>query len=263
MSIKSLLSPLRRIHYGMGYYKNSIMQVFSWAFKKTEDHNYYYHLKDENYLYLIHFLSTTFDRPLEEVRRYIEEIRNDQEIVSTLESNFKGNAKFKDSIPGIGRRVAWYAIVRIMKPNLVVESGVYQGLGSLVISKALLKNQDSGIFGKYLGTDIDPNSGILFKDEFKTIGKIEIGDTIEILGREKTLIDLYICDSDHSEEYELKEYQNLATRINNSSVVISDNSHVTRILCDWSENEKRKFFYFSEKPLNHWYPGGGIGISIK
>jgi predicted O-methyltransferase YrrM len=247
----------------MGYYKSPIIQVVSWAFRKTEDHNYYYHLTDENYLYLSHFLSTTFNRPLEEVRSYIEEIRGDQEIISTLESNFKANAKFKDSVPGIGRRVAWYAIVRIMKPNLVVESGVYQGLGSLVISKALSKNQDSGVFGKYLGTDIDPSSGIFFKDEYRAIGKIEIGDTIEILNREKTLIDIYICDSDHSQEYELKEYQNLATKMHNSSVVISDNSHVTQVLSDWSEIEKRRFFYFSEKPLNHWYPGGGIGVSIK
>ena len=75
------------------------------------------------------------------------------------------------------------------------------------------------------------------------------------------MVDLYICDSDHSSIYELKEYQALEFKIDKSSVVISDNSHATDVLANWSLEKNREFFFFRENPKDHCYPGGGIGIS--
>jgi putative aminopeptidase FrvX len=61
------------------------------------------------------------------------------------------------------RRIVWYALVRIFKPNVVVESGTEKGLGSLIINRALEKN---GI-GQLHTLDIDIYAGSLFDDQDK------------------------------------------------------------------------------------------------
>jgi hypothetical protein len=252
---------LKRLKYSSSYHKASVLNSIRWSWKKTEDHNYYYGLTDQNYLYLTHFLCTTFRCPFDEIEGYLDEIRSDLEIKSILSSSFMQNNDLRDSIPEIGRRVGWYVIVRILKPKLVVESGVYQGLGSLIISKAIEKNVMDGYGGRYIGTDIDPDSGVFYTGRLTNFGEIRIGDSIQILNSINSVVDLYICDSDHSSIYELKEYQALEFKIDKSSVVISDNSHATDVLANWSLKNNREFHFFRENPKDHWYPGGGIGIS--
>jgi predicted O-methyltransferase YrrM len=55
----------------------------------------------------------------------------------------------------LGRRVAWYALIRIYKPKVIVETGTDKGIGSLVIQKALEKNG----YGTLYTLDIDRYSG--------------------------------------------------------------------------------------------------------
>ena len=75
-------------------------------------------------------------------------------------------------------------------------------------------------------------------------------------------IDLFINDSDHSANYEFLEYQAISNKLSDSAVILGDNSHVTNSLMQFSKETKREFLFFQEKPLEHWYPGAGIGISF-
>jgi predicted O-methyltransferase YrrM len=257
----NILRPLKRLKYALHYFSPQLIELFRWSIRRTEDHNYYYELEEDNYLYLCHFLSTTFGTPVREVESYLNEILSDHEIRDILASNFKNDPRLKDSSPYIGRRVGWYIIVRIMKPKLVFESGVFQGLGSLVICKALSFNKIEGYTGTYLGTDIDPSSGVFFKGDLAIYGQILFDDTVSAVNALDTDIDLYICDSDHSATYELKEYQAAKSKMSEDGIIISDNAHATNVLAKWSEVNNKNFFFFKEVPKNHWYPGGGIGIS--
>lgn len=47
-----------------------------------------------------------------------------------------------------------------------------------------------------------------------------------------------------------------------SAIILGDNSHVTSKLAEFSVQEERRFMYFAEEPAQHWYGGGGIGISL-
>ena len=76
-------------------------------------------------------------------------------------------------------------------------------------------------------------------------------------------IDLFIHDSDHSAEHEAQELELVKSRLPDDGIVLSDNSHVTTELAKWSLRNGRRFLYFAEQPLNHWYPGAGIGVSTK
>jgi hypothetical protein len=89
------------------------------------------------------------------------------------------------------------------------------------------------------------------------------GDSIESLKKLDVAIDLFINDSDHSADYEAEEYKIIADKLSERAFVLGDNSHVTDKLLEFSLATNRQFIFFKEKPLNHWYPGAGIGISFK
>ena len=163
----------------------------------------------------------------------------------------------------VGRRIGWYALVRAMKPNLVIETGVHHGVGALVLASAILRNQAFGVDGKYLGTDINPLAGELLPDSFDGIADVIIGDSLETLrGLRSSRIDIFINDSDHSSSYELEEYDAIWPLLQANSIILGDNSHATDSLRNFSEAKNRRFLFFKEEPADHFYHGAGIGFSI-
>ena len=74
-------------------------------------------------------------------------------------------------------------------------------------------------------------------------------------------IDLFINDSDHSAEYEFKEYLAIKNKLSKTGIILGDNSHSTDKLIKFSIENNRRFILFRDEPSNHWYPGAGIGIS--
>lgn len=160
-----------------------------------------------------------------------------------------------------GRRLGWYALVRALKPRTVVETGVDKGLGSCVLAAGLLRNRAEGHPGRYLGTDINPQAGWMFQGAYREAGEILYGDSIESLQRLEGPIDLFINDSDHSSEYEEREYACIALKLSPTAVVLGDNAFVTDKLYQFAVVTGRRFLFFSEKPADHWYPGAGIGAA--
>ena len=132
------------------------------------------------------------------------------------------------------RRIGWYIIARILKPKIIVETGVDKGLGSVILAEALIKNKSEGFFGKYYGTDINLNAGYLFDDIYSEMGEILYGDSIESLSNLNEDIDLFINDSDHSAVYERNEYLTILNKLNTNSVILGDNSNSTEELLNFS-----------------------------
>ncbi|MEI1305755.1 class I SAM-dependent methyltransferase [Rhizobium aouanii] len=161
-----------------------------------------------------------------------------------------------------GRRLGWYAIARVKKPKVLIETGVDHGVGSCVLASALLRNAAEGHPGRYYGTEIRPEAGALFTGEYATVGRILYGDSIQSLTTFAEPIDMFVNDSDHSGEYEYREYQTISEKLSIGAIILGDNAHVTDSLSRFSRETGRKFVFFSEKPLDHWYPGAGIGISF-
>jgi len=161
-----------------------------------------------------------------------------------------------------GKRIGWYAIARALKPQVIVETGVDQGLGACVLTAALIKNCEDGHEGRYYGTDINPEAGYLLSGKYADYGRIIYGDSIKTLEEFSGPIDLFINDSDHSDEYEAAEYETISGKLSSESIILGDNCHVTDKLLNFSLQVHRNFIFFAERPSGHWYPGGGIGISF-
>ena len=151
------------------------------------------------------FKNSTF----EQIKFYLQELENDKEIRDHIrDSIYESNLKeYADSIIEFSRRLGWYICARLLKPKVVVETGVDKGLGSVVLIRALMKNKEEGYSGYYYGTDINSQAGYLLNGEYQEYGEILYGDSLESLNKITNEIDLFINDSDHSAEYELNEYE--------------------------------------------------------
>jgi hypothetical protein len=95
------------------------------------------------------------------------------------------------------------------------------------------------------------------------MGTILYGDSIDSLTALDVTVDVFVNDSDHSAEYEGREYRVIASKLSERAVIIADNAHVTDELLKFSRETGRQFLFFREEPANHWYLGAGIGLSFK
>lgn len=246
----------------LSLYENKLKLAREWSRKRTEFSNYYYQLTPRNREDLAFLISVMAGIRVEQVEDLFNEVENNQNLKETL-MNFKNSRKdLCDSTMELGRRIGWYALIRIARPRLVVETGVHHGLGSLVICAALLKNREEGFMGRYLGVDIDPNCGSLFQSPFTEVGSIVTGDSLELLPAVESEIDFFINDSDHSAHHEMSEYLCIKDKLNDGSIILGDNCHQSDSLRFYSRSNNRNFIFFKEEPYNHFYTGAGIGISF-
>ena len=257
---------LRRFHYASkNYFFNNYLQMIRWVFNSKEDTNYTYHLTEENLNYLAQTIACVTKSNFSSIINYFSEAQQNGELIQHIQTTIQHSdqKKFTDKEVRFGRRLGWYAFVRILKPKIVIETGVDKGLGSVLICSALLENKKEGFNGRYFGTDINPKAGFLLTGKYKEVGEILYGDSIDSLSGFKENIDIFINDSDHSSHYEYREYNTVKPLLGEKGIILGDNAHCTDQLSKFSLENDRHFLYFQEKPKNHWYPGGGIGISFK
>jgi hypothetical protein len=264
--IQSREQKLARVWGFDHYLKPQLREFAAWLENSNEETNYTYELTEGNRKQLAAFVDAVAACGLSRAFGFFDELLQDQALrdhLNQLSGSGLSRREYVDRDVGVGRRLGWYAIIRALKPALVVETGVEKGLGSIVIASALLRNRADGFHGEYLGTDINPHAGFLFKEPYASCGRIVIGDSIETLKKLEVNIDVFINDSDHSFEYEAAEYQQIAGNLGPDAVVLSDNAHETAALFDFSVATGRKFLFFAEQPLNHFYPGAGIGAAFR
>jgi hypothetical protein len=252
----------KRRKFALAYFKPQLKLIRTWMWKKTENSNFYYDITELNKEHLAHLLSHTLNTSYSQILLYFSELESDHQLRTHIENGLREYRKDFAQIE-FGRRIGWYAIVRAVKPKLVVETGVHQGVGACVLTQALLRNQSEGSPGAYIGTDINPDAGHLLTGKYRSAGEIMYGDSIESLNKISGLIDVFINDSDHSAKYEANEYEAVTSLLSENCILIGDNSHVTCKLSEYSRTHNREFLFFSEKPKDHWYPGAGIGISFR
>jgi predicted O-methyltransferase YrrM len=260
--IKDMTRVPRRRAFAMSYFEASLQRIEIWSKKDSEDSNFYYKLTPHNRAHLAHLIAYITGTPSNKIVGYFDELEQDEELRAHIGSGVRTAGYGKDIVVNYGRRLGWYAFARIMKPKVIVETGVDHGVGSCVLASALLRNAAEGAPGRYYGTDINPKAGQLLTERYASTGEILYGDSITSLNAMDQKIDLFINDSDHSAEYEYHEYHAIIEKLSENGLILGDNSHVTESLLKFSEEKGRKFLFFSEKPADHWYPGAGIGISI-
>ncbi|PRY42011.1 putative O-methyltransferase YrrM [Spirosoma oryzae] len=255
---------LPRLRQATRAYNYRYGQILRWSVDSREDTNYTYALTDDSLLYLAHTVAVVSGVSPATVQQYFREAQTDEALrdyvlEKTRTSSYRRVADLRVEF---GRRLGWYALVRIMKPGVVIETGVDKGLGAVLLCSALLRNRAEGAPGRYYGTDIAPKAGYLLDGIYKEVGQVLYGDSITSLKAFDKPIDLFINDSDHSATYELEEYKVVLPKLTPTGILLSDNAHVASSLAQLSLDAGRKFVYYPEVPKDHWYPGAGIGFSF-
>ncbi len=253
----------RRYRLARSYYEPNLKIIREWSLRNTEDSNFYYALTPHNMLYLAHFVSIITGTHPGVAMQYFHELEGDLELKRHIQTEFSESNYQKDLQLNYGRRLGWYAIARINKPKVIVETGVDHGVGACILTAAILRNREEGFCGEYIGTDISRSAGQLLTGKYSEVGKILYGDSIESLTILKQQISLFINDSDHSSEYEYREYDSIKNKLAKQAIILGDNSHGSDSLARFSLENSRKFHFFKELPKDHWYPGAGIGASVE
>jgi predicted O-methyltransferase YrrM len=211
---------------------------------------------------LAQFLTASIGTTVEQALAYMAELDFDAELSAEMAGQLAGRSDRNPVMP-FGRRLGWYAIVRVRRPALVVETGVHDGLGSIAILSALERNAREGHPGELLSFDINPLAGWLVPPRLRTRYRIVIGNSVSALPEAvgNRSIDLFVHDSDHRYEHERAEYEAAVGRASPGVILLSDNAHASTALRDFAEARDLAFAFWPERPLRHFYPGGGIGIA--
>jgi hypothetical protein len=259
---RALLVPYR-LAGALPYVARPVSHLARWLITSREYTNYSYDLTDLNVRYLTAFVSQVSGVSRAEAAAYINEIESAGHLAEHIRQmvHASDRGRFADVRQGFGRRIGWYAMVRAVKPRVVVETGVDTGLGACVVTEALRRNASEGWDGYYYGTDINPEAGYLLAGEYARYGEILYGDSIDSLETLDAVVDMFINDSDHAADYEGREYEAIREKLSPGALVLSDNAHCTDRLLDFADRTGRWFLFFQEQPRDHWYPGAGIGVA--
>ena len=197
-------------------------------------------------------------------RRALAEPALDAELRRRLRATAGAHWWWSKPEPPYGKRRGWYALTRLLKPALVIETGVHDGLSSLLLLRALEHNASEGADGRLVSFDVNPAAGWLVADDPRWELRIEPGRAgLEgVLARGQP-VGVFVHDSLHTYENERWELRTVAPFLSAGGVLISDNVHVTRALTETCEEFGLRYDEFVEQPTGHFYPGGAVGAGSR
>jgi hypothetical protein len=229
-----------------------------WLVRSRETTNLTYDLDALNRDQLCWFVSAVSGTAVGQVRAWIQELEDDNQLFDHVTRRLSTNPRRGISAkePRWARRFGWYALVRAIQPEHVVETGTHLGLGSCAIAAALLRNGH----GRLTTIDIEPEAGYLIGEPWANAVDRRIGSSIDVL-EDLRDVDMFLHDSLHTYDYETKELAAVEPNLRVGAIILSDNAHASSALSDWAERTGRHYLFFKEQPAGHWWPGDGIGAA--
>jgi predicted O-methyltransferase YrrM len=229
-----------------------------WLMRERETTNFTYDLESLNRDQLAWFVSTVSGGGIGQVRAWMRELEEDTHLAGQLTRRLAANPRRRicATAPRWGRRLGWYALVRAVQPDHVVETGTHLGLGSSVIAAALLRNGH----GRLTTIDVDPDAGYLIGEPWADVIDRRAGSSVDVLSAQQD-VDMFLHDSLHTYDYESSELAAVEPNLTGDAIVLSDNAHDSSALSEWAERTGRHYLFFKEQPRGHWWPGDGIGVA--
>jgi hypothetical protein len=179
---------------------------------------------------------------LAEVERFYREIDDSEFMKIIISSAGIKKGYFDFSMASILRAPTLYVLCRIMRPEIVVETGVANGFSSAFILYALEKNGK----GKLYSIDL-PNQqgqeirggrrpGWLVPEELIARWELILGDSkkeLPVLCERLKNIDIFYHDSDHSYASMTFEFTNVFENVCSKGLIVSDDITDNRAFSDF------------------------------
>lgn len=193
------------------------------------------------------FLSNITGVPTQQIRSYLDEPISTAPFVACLQEaeSIMRNVKLQSADLYAKKVLIQYIAVRAFQPEIIVETGVANGVSSAYLLLALQKNAGGRLFSIDLG---DPSylpqgkpPGWIVPDWLKERWVLLIGDSRQLLPNllpELGTIDIFIHDSLHTYDQMLWEYRTAFPFIRPGGLLFSDDAAWNPAFQQFSEEVK-------------------------
>ncbi len=210
---------------------------------------------------LVRFLQTMLGIERSQLEQYLLETHTDPGLTTDLWRRLRWRLDYKRR-PPLGRRATWYVLTRALKPELVVETGVQDGLGSLAVLRALARNAEEGSPGRLISVDTLPTVGWLVPASEHHAWHLMIGSSDEVLARtlEVETVGLFLQDSGGDLELARRELELVLPHAVDGTVFVSQNQRpALAALCREHDIPYSEFLH---QPRDHIFSGSVTGLGV-
>jgi Methyltransferase domain len=217
----------------------------------------------ENEAEAIHSLAAALGRPVDELSAYAAETRTDPELNQLLTQHLRWRLDVKHR-PPLGNRLAWYVIVRAIKPRLIVETGVYLGLGSLTLLRALERNAEEEHYGELMSFDTIASTGSVVRKPMRRRWRRILGTTQDMLlpALDGRRVDILFQDTPHTEENQRFEFEAALTHAAPRLVLLDASGGKAPTLRTVCSEHDGTYYEVPMPSRGHIYPGVAITFAV-
>jgi hypothetical protein len=200
---------------------------------------------------------------VQQLRAYVAEADADPELGERLAKRVGWRLDVKRR-PQLANRLGWYVLVRALRPKLLIETGIYHGLGSLALLRALERNAAEGSPGELFSFDLASDAGWLVEESRYPNWHRVVGSTADLL--EKEIAGRHVGALFHD------SYHDVATQQLEFGVALA-NPEPALLLVDASggqipvleELARKRDGEYRQVPLgasDHWYQRGALTFAV-
>lgn len=143
------------------------------------------------------------------------------------------------------RQAELYVICRLLKPKIVIETGVENGISSTFILWALQQNGKGTLYSIEILERLlnGKQPGWLIPTNLRKRWRLFIGNSLEVIPKitkEISSVDIFIHDSEHSYKVMMKEYSLIWPYIKSGGLLLSDDTGRNEAFIHFCKKVKRK-----------------------
>jgi len=144
---------------------------------------------------------------------------------------------------------ALYTMIRILKPEIVIETGVFEGHSSLSILSALKENNKGFLYSIDLPSPDLPSGkvpGWMVPEHLRKRWDLRAGkssDLLPTLLEEVKEVDIFLHDSEHSYENMCWEYKTAWTHIKTGGLLLSHDVSQNAAFKDFAKHVSEEYYY--------------------
>jgi hypothetical protein len=217
----------------------------------------------ENEAELVACLAKVLAAPEHRLRQHLVELRHEPELNELLDREVRWRPAFKRRQRLAAHHLAAWLIIRETEPQVVVETGILDGLGSRTMLAALQLNEHEGARGLLISFDIIPNAGALVPDRLKRNWRPVYESTTTAMDRElqNLSVGFLTHDSDGRAEHQRFEFNTALAHAATPIILMTprDGEHALAPIVEANDG---RYEPFKEQPHDHFFTGRNIGIGI-
>ncbi len=152
-----------------------------------------------------------------------------------------------------------WCCVRVLQPEVMIETGVAHGSSSWIILNAMQKNGKGKLYSidlpnndtnhEYNFNNTQPKTGWMVPEQLKLRWELHLGyaqDLLPMILSKLGKIDMFFHDSDHSYEHMKFEFETVFPYLRKGSLLLSDDVHKNNAFYEFVQKTKFKALQFNK-----------------